>query len=302
MVSYKKTFILFILLITTVLADSAGKNGMAFLKTDIGARAAAMGGAFLAISTDADAAYWNPAGLAASENNSLLLMHNESLLDIRQEFAAVKFISGKHNLALSLNVMNIPGIKIYGEVPSDQPAGESSAMNFSGALSYASTFFNNWQFGITTKMLFEKYYMNSASGWAFDLGVYKKDLFENFDFAFSLQNMGKMSALDQVETPLPFMVRSGIAWHLPFELLDSAPLLSADLQYINNETLYERLGLEINIKEIFSVRGGFVFGKDAMNFTTGLGINFKKYHLDYAFVPFKYDFGNTHQISFRMNF
>ncbi len=299
---YKRTVIFLILFIASVWADGAGKNGLAFLKADIGARAAAMGGAFLAVSTDAGAAYWNPAGLAASQNNSLLVMYNESLVDIKQEFIAVKFFSGKHNLALSLNMMNISGIKIYGDTPSDQPAGESDALNLNAALSYASTFFNDWQFGITAKMLFEKYYMASANGWAFDLGVYKKDLFEHLDFGFSLQNMGKMSALDRVSTPLPFMARTGIAWHLPFELLDDTPLLSADVQYINNEALYERLGIEVNIKKIFSVRGGFVFGKETMNFTTGLGINFKNYHLDYAFVPFKYDFGNTHQISFRMSF
>jgi hypothetical protein len=114
--------------------------------------------------------------------------------------------------------------------------------------------------------------------------------------------MGKMSPLDQIETPIPLIVRSGVVWYLPFEFFESKSLISADLRYINNETLYEHVGMEINIKEIFSVRGGFVFGKEAMNFTTGLGINFKEYHLDYAFVPFKYDLGNTHQISFRMNF
>jgi hypothetical protein len=286
---------------TSLFSANSGKNGLAFLKNDIGARAAAMGGAFTAISKDANAAYWNPAGLAASASNSLLFMHNESFLDVRQEFAAIKFISGKHNFALSLNVMNIPGIKIYGEVPSDEPHGESDAINFSAGLSYATTI-NNWQIGITAKTLFEKYYINSASGWAFDFGIYKKDLLQNIDFGFTVQNMGKMSPLDQIETPIPLIVRSGVVWYLPFEFFESKSLISADLRYINNETLYEHVGMEINIKEIFSVRGGFVFGKEAMNFTTGLGINFKEYHLDYAFVPFKYDLGNTHQISFRMNF
>jgi hypothetical protein len=301
MVPYKKIVLISALLLTSLLADS-GKNGLAFLKTDIGARAAAMGGAFTAVSTDAAAAYWNPAALAVSETNSLLLTHNESLLDIRQEFAAVKFISGKHNLALSLNVMNIPGIKIYGETPSDQPAGETNAVNFSAALSYASTFFDNWQLGISVKTLFEKYYIYSAGGWALDFGVYKRDLINNLDFGFTVQNIGKMSPLDQVETPLPLTVRCGFAYHLPFELFEQTPLISGDLRYINDENLYEQIGAEINIKEIFSIRGGFVFGKESMNFTTGLGINFKQYHLDYAFVPFEYDLGNTHQISFSMNF
>ncbi len=48
-----------------------------FLTTGFGARALAMGGAFVSIADDASAIYWNPAGLARLEMSQLLLMHSE---------------------------------------------------------------------------------------------------------------------------------------------------------------------------------------------------------------------------------
>src|SRR5210317_1200826 len=41
-----------------------GTSSMAFLKIPVGARAEAMGGAYVAVANDAFAAFWNPAGIA----------------------------------------------------------------------------------------------------------------------------------------------------------------------------------------------------------------------------------------------
>ncbi len=45
-----------------------GTSSMTFLKIPVGARAEAMGGAYVAVANDAFAAYWNPAGIAQIEN------------------------------------------------------------------------------------------------------------------------------------------------------------------------------------------------------------------------------------------
>jgi hypothetical protein len=47
----------------------------------VGARAAGMGGAFVAVADDASAAYWNPAGFAAGSYFSLVLDRNTAELD-----------------------------------------------------------------------------------------------------------------------------------------------------------------------------------------------------------------------------
>jgi hypothetical protein len=51
------------------------KYAAAFLDTGVGARALAMGGAFVAVADDATAAYWNPAGLAQLDHREFTLMH-----------------------------------------------------------------------------------------------------------------------------------------------------------------------------------------------------------------------------------
>ena len=55
--------------------DHAGATGMAFLKVGIGGRAVAMGGAYSAVSGDATAGYWNPAGLIGIEGRDVVWMH-----------------------------------------------------------------------------------------------------------------------------------------------------------------------------------------------------------------------------------
>lgn len=71
--------LLLLLLAGTALPGRAGDNKYAgeFLKIGVGARALAMGGAFVAVADDASAAYWNPAGLAGLSRSELLFMHSE---------------------------------------------------------------------------------------------------------------------------------------------------------------------------------------------------------------------------------
>src|SRR3954454_20371338 len=54
----------------------------------VGARAAGMGGAFVAVADDASAAYWNPAGFAAGSYFSLVLDRNSAELDPSSNGAA----------------------------------------------------------------------------------------------------------------------------------------------------------------------------------------------------------------------
>lgn len=77
----------FILLALIVLAAYAGdshatKFAGEFLQTGIGAKALAMGGAYVSVADDASATYWNPAGLVGQERRQLLLMHSERFGDL----------------------------------------------------------------------------------------------------------------------------------------------------------------------------------------------------------------------------
>ncbi|MBU2531062.1 MAG: UPF0164 family protein [Elusimicrobia bacterium] len=59
-----------------------GTTSADFLNLPIGARAAAMGGAYTAISEDASAIYWNPAGLVQISKLSVIFMRTAYVADI----------------------------------------------------------------------------------------------------------------------------------------------------------------------------------------------------------------------------
>ena len=61
----------------------ADPSGFAFLETPAGARASAMGGAYASIGEGVEAAFWNPAGLAAAHGFQITASHYEFLEHLR---------------------------------------------------------------------------------------------------------------------------------------------------------------------------------------------------------------------------
>ena len=119
---------------------------------------------------------------------------------------------------------------------------------------------------------------------------------------FSLHNIGKMSKLSEEATPLPVLVRTGANYRLPWKVLNNHPLLAMDLLYVFNDVLRISFGTELTVLSKLNLRLGYVIGSESYSFTSGIGINFKKYSFSYAFVPFKYDFGQSHRISLLIYF
>ncbi len=81
----------------------AGISTAQFLKIGVGGRAAALGEAFMAISDDASALYWNPAGLAQFTKNQVIFSHNIWVVDINHDFlGAVYHLDNDNTFGTSL--------------------------------------------------------------------------------------------------------------------------------------------------------------------------------------------------------
>ena len=94
----------------------AGQAG-AYLKMGVGARALGMGGAFVAVSDDATASYWNPAGLAKLQKDQASFMHAKLKLD--RNFDFINYVKKQgENQAIAFSVIrfgvdNIPETRIW---------------------------------------------------------------------------------------------------------------------------------------------------------------------------------------------
>jgi hypothetical protein len=291
----------FFFLFSLVVAAEGGKVGMAFLKIGVDARAAAMGDAYTALAGDASATYWNPAGLAQAEMHSVIFMHNAWLLDINHEFAAAHLIRGNHNLALSVNMIAVPDIEIR-QGPSENPDGTSTATNIYLSGAYARKVAQNWLVGIQLKYLTEKYFMMQAQGFALDIGLLRPDILPNLTLGATIQNIGKMNKLREMATKLPVITRLGAAYRIPYTLLDLNPVVALDVVSVSQDVAQMHLGGEIPLGNYLDLRLGYVHGSESYSFTTGAGISLDRFRFDYAFVPYRYDLGNTHRVSLIITF
>jgi len=278
---------------------NAGATGLAFLKLGVGARAGGMGGAFSAISDDATATFWNPAGLTYSRAQ-VAFTHTEWLQDITNEFLAITFPAFRGTLGLSFYTNSVGGIERRLN-PSEEPIGTVEANDVALGLSYATSISSSLKAGLTVKYLYEKIFIESAAGYAFDFGLILQPFSNPLQLAVVAQNFGSMDKLRAESINLPKTVRLGISYLFALDGIGGKVLLAADGVKVIETDFRGSFGAELQFKSQLAVRVGYQTGLSRQAFGGGLGLKMNRYHLDYGFIPFDSNFGDTHRFSFALD-
>jgi len=277
-----------------------GTTGMAFLKLGTGARALGMGEAYTAIAADPSATYYNPASLCQASSPQILLMHKVWIQDVTTEYLAADARSGAWALGLSINSTSVDNIDIRN---APGPAiGSFDSRDAAIGFSLGYSFTPDVSLGITGKYLYEKILINEASGVGIDLGALYQTPW-NIRLAASLANLGSMNELADDATILPRIFRVGGAYVTPVESMDGKLTFASDFVSITNESVsHVNFGLEFEYQKQFALRVGYETGYDTKNFSAGVGFAYSILRLDYAYVPFREDFGTTHTFSLIVGF
>ncbi len=155
-----------------------------FLAVGAGARAMALGNAYVALAQDATAGYWNPAGLSgrtAGQNNEIHLMHAErfgGLVD--QDFIGATFDAPiAHGAAISLLRLGVDDIAFTSLPNPAAPLGadnrplvtsnETSA-DYALYLSGARQMSHRLALGVSTKLIYRTVADFNAYGAGLDVG------------------------------------------------------------------------------------------------------------------------------------
>jgi hypothetical protein len=226
-------------------------------------------------------------------------MHNEQVLGIRTEFLAAKVKFEKFAFGLSLNNTSVDDIEIR-EIPG-AALGTFTAQNFAFGLSAGYKVNTNLSLGFTGKFLYEKIYVDNASGIAFDFGgIYNM---EKLSFGLSVSNLGSMSELQNESSKLPSAVRGGASYLLDLPKINATVRIGVDgYKVLDGGSVHANTGAEFLYKDFLALRVGYQSGYENKNITTGLGIKYKAFNLDYAFVPYRYSIGSSHTITLGTNF
>ena len=84
-----------------------GISSAQFLKIGIGSRALGMGASYVAVANDAEALYWNPAGISQFSKPALFFSHTEWLVDVKLEYAgAVYHLNSVNSIGAAITFLH----------------------------------------------------------------------------------------------------------------------------------------------------------------------------------------------------
>lgn len=280
-----------------------GTVGSQFLKIGVGARGAAMGGAFEAVSDDITAVFWNPAGLVNINATNVFVSHITWLADIDYETVILaKNFDRLGAIGLSVSYLNSGDIE---ETTFEQPEGTGSYFSCNDlmvGLSYARRLTDKFSFGANVKFIREELDDLVSTAWSTDFGVQYYTDFRSLRMGMSIRNFGPEIQLsgdyfdydngnllseptEYLPYHFPMIFKVGIAMELIDEA-DSRVTLAADLVHPNDNLERINTGLEAMLGKTLALRGGYTFRHDSAGPAVGAGFFWKGLIVNYSYTDY----------------
>jgi len=302
------------------------------LKIGAGARATGMGESVVSVINDANAMYWNPAGMTQSIGNQVAFTQTQWFGGLQHRFASGLYkLDDESAIGFSIANLNAGSIKVTTEF---RPFGTGETINFGTSafsLGYARQFTEQFSAGLTLRYLHEQAGTMRLNGVLFDAGTFYKTGLGTSRFAVAISNFGgkltpsgtlktqgtapdfnggEANAFQSFDPPINF--RIGFAME---PIIDSmqAWTVSVQLNHPNDNAENYAIGTEYvrTFSEAFPakaiIRGGYIIGLEQGQFSGGAGIHFpingNEYvlQMDYSYTDFAM-LGGIHRFTVGMNF
>lgn len=285
--------------------EKVGTTVFEFLKVGQGARPMGMGGAFTAISDDANALFWNPGGLTQISTPLVTSTYRNYVAGIKGGYLAyARPHSETVSLAAGISYLDYGTIQKRGVNNEDLGTFHPAALV--PTLGLGLVLNEDIAVGLGLKGIYETIDTLVSYGAALDLGATYQPEVEGLKLGATVQNLGlQVKSFNEEKESLPLTVKLGASYR-PVEVVT----LGLDIvKPIDNEFNF-RLGSEWRPIEIFALRAGYYsMGSDLKTgeegdvlggFSFGLGAGWKRYVLDYAITPMVV-LGIAHRVSLSAN-
>lgn len=269
----------------------AGGEPGGFMQWGAGARSLAMGRAFLAVSDDASATYWNPAALTQLNRKEIMALNATVAGDTGYTFLSYAHPTAKAGVwGVSMTQLSSGGfekvkVTLDPSSPPDNPqftnvetVGSYAVSQQAMTLSYGKQVTNKLSMGFALKKMSTTIDTFSQSFTGVDASVFSR-VNDRYRWAVSVRNAVTQNPSNSNDR-LPLVLRIGNA----YSMLNNRIVLAADI----NSSAYDGMGWNLGSEYWASRRMAIRLGLENRNgeiaeSTAGFGFVMKSLNLDLAF-------------------
>lgn len=310
--------------------EQVGTSMANFLKVGVGARALAMGDAYVALCDDISSLYWNPGALDRIEKNEIIVQQTNWLVDTKILYIGAGYkIPGIGTVGLSAHYFSSGEIEETTLLSPDGTGRTFTTSDMALGLTFSRRITTRFSTGITVKLVHETLAREKASAIALDIGsVFETNFLNNMRIGMALSNLGGEMRLSGSDLSVQYatnpgyptkVIRANLAteqWDIPLFFRFGIALEALKRENyrwtVSGEVMDSRdfihrlaLGTEWAYRNLVFLRGGYKFNYDEENLTLGAGLNVRfantSLRLDYAYGRFGV-FDNTQRFSFTFGF
>ena len=283
-----------------------------FLKIQVGARAAGMGGAFVAVADDPSAVFWNAAGLARidPEKSELQFHHANWPADLRFDQITyvfhVKRIPGALGVSVrALSMDPMVETTAYQPDPNQGTGNTFDAGMMTAGLTYARSFTDKFSAGVTGNFVHEGLADLSQQTFTFDVGTLYDVGVVGMKIGMGISNIGSQIQFIDRQARIPAIFRVGTSATL-MQSADQKLVGSFEFSHPPDNSERLNVGAEYSFKKYMFLRGGYGFNYDAEGLGAGVGFHFPVSVAGMADFDYSYtdmlDLGAAHRFSLRFEF
>ncbi len=302
----KKILFLFLIQWSVRPLNGDGTSGLSYLNLDPAPRASALGTAYAAVAEGPQTVFYNPAGLTSANVPHLYTQTYipPFLEDTKYHTIVYARPSSWGAWAIDTGIFYItPFTRTVADASladGYREVGSFTTYDLKIAYSCAKEVKTGLSVGATLSFMRESLADIVTHGVALDLGGMYAPPLSPFRFGFSIQHIGPDIRFQNYSSPLPLMLRGGLA------LFKKGVLLTFELQKILYSGEFLASGVEIPLNSQLTLRSGYkyAFQKEHLasqwlfpnGFSVGLGLNKGVWSFDYA-TSSRGDLGFIHQIA-----
>jgi len=280
------------------------------------ARSTGMGESYVSVANEANAVFWNPAGLSNIKSYDFSASYVDYFMDVsHMAIAAAYNYEGIGTFALQAIMTDIGDISVtrvdqlgrdpitgvYNPGLTGETVSPSSQLF---GLSFARSVTDKFSFGLSVKYAHEDLVEKQTGSIMFDGGILYDTGYKSLRFGISLRHFGPEIKFIDKSYPLPQTLTLGISGYLfaPENYLiagieDQSLLFSYDLSQPRDYSQQHQVGMEYSFNDMLFLRGGYKINYDEEDISLGAGVAYKNYKIDYSYNNYGEYLGSVHRFT-----